>query len=172
MCNYKFNRKRVLIFIVMVLFLLGMIMGSTYYVQGKTTLDWAAPRIVEEHNMTYVDDGFYRYLLSTDIVNLKNTEKIVDDPELTISADDAACIAEEFIKKYCLNGRYKYKIDEPQKRTYSIYSKEPLYKYNCYEVWVKLDRKKPSFILNDDIRKKNYLIIWIDNNGVFEISYI
>ena len=149
-----------------------MIMGSTYYVQGKTTLDWAALKIAKENNMTYVDDGFYRYLLSTDIVSLKNTEKLVDDPALSITADDAAHITEEFIEKYYLNGGYKYQIGEPQKRTYSIYSKEPIYKYNCYEVWVKLDLKKPGFILNDDIRKKNYLIIWIDNNGIFEISYI
>ena len=172
MSNYKFSRKRVL-YLFIVLLILSVIasgiLGIVYYVQGKSTLDWLAPKIAKEQNMTYFDQGYYSYLLAADLsVAIKNKE-VIDDPELTISEEDAMRMSEEMIEKYSLHGGYNYEIGKPLKHTYSIYGTNS--KNNCYSLVVTLDRKHPKIVINNDTRRKNWLIIWIDNNGIFEICY-
>ncbi|MDD4475231.1 MAG: hypothetical protein PHV95_05465 [Eubacteriales bacterium] len=159
--------KKILIISLVVLFITGSTLGIVYYVQGKSSLDWAASRIEKDYKMTSLYNYHNIYLVSSDLIESSNEIKILKE-ELLMTEDEAYKFADEFVKKYNINEGCDYKILVRKRDTFNL---DQYVKGSYYTISIDIDKSYPDIVLNKFARRKFVVELAIDDDGILYVGY-
>lgn len=166
--------KIICISIISLLLIAGIVFGAVYYWQGLSVIDKNKSALKKDFDMVF-DGSFGQHSLISKKINnaIKNNEETID-PGLTITKNEAKEEAEEIVEKYNLNEGFKYNFQYIDECKVEITSGKSAYSLSgnrtYYRLLIAVDKKYPKIILNSDIKRKNIIIMYIDDTGLLFIS--
>lgn len=158
----------VFVILLILLAVAALVLFIWWYIQGRTAMNDAAAQIKQNENMVFIDgwpQHFVKEELYDDMFG-ENADRMLSTlPQMTISEEEAFQTAMDFFERYDLSGGY------PVKQTQvPLYVPEQNGK-RYYLVIIEIDKPRPEHIINKYAIRKNVYRFYINDNGVFYVSF-
>lgn len=159
----------VFVILLILLAVAALVLFVWWYIQGRTPMHDAAAQVKRNENMVFVNDGYSKTFVKSDLYDAlfgENADRTLSTlPQMTISEEEAFQTAMDFFERYDLSGGY------PVKQTQvPLYVPEQNGK-RYYLVIIEIDKPRPEHIINKYAIRKNVYRFYINDNGVFYVSF-